>query len=343
MTTPAAPPVVPEATPRRGWGRLLLGLALALSVPIIAQLRMVVPVEQTVLFLGAGMAACAIVGWLAGGRIWLVIAWVLLAGWMLSVPFPAAGSFDILSRGWVMVLAGSFGLLCVLSARADFFPRALSATALSFAVAFALLLARNGGFNAITKTVEAEYTRRIESVNRAFEARTQTQEWRSFVQRFPKALAVVEQGERQLPVVANAAMRVFPALLALESLALLALAWAVFYRASRTRIGPPLARLAEFRFNDHMVWGMVAGVTLVVVPALSELRSLGLNLTVFFGALYALRGLGVLAWFLAPARPTPVLLVLATILASPFIGAVSLGLGLADTWIDWRNRARLTN
>ena len=31
--------------------------------------------------------------------------------------------------------------------------------------------------------------------------------------------------------------------------------------SSRARIGPPLAPLKEFRFNDQLVWGLIAGVT----------------------------------------------------------------------------------
>jgi hypothetical protein len=56
--------------------------------------------------------------------------------------------------------------------------------------------------------------------------------------------------------------------------------------------------------------------------------------------LYALRGLGVVSWFLAPGRPTPALLTLAACFAGPVAGLFALGLGLADTWIDWRGRLR---
>src|SRR3712207_8406043 len=35
------------------------------------------------------------------------------------------------------------------------------------------------------------------------------------------------------------------------------------FRVSRARIGPPLAPLREFRFNDQLVWGLVAGITAV--------------------------------------------------------------------------------
>ena len=100
--------------------------------------------------------------------------------------------------------------------------------------------------------------------------------------------------------------------------------------------------LSEFRFNDQLVWGLVAGVTLLVLPTLNEARGLGLNLAAFFGVLYALRGLGVLDWFLAPRGFVRVLFIIAIFLAWPVVGVFSLGLGLGDTWIDWRGRARPT-
>jgi hypothetical protein len=329
--------VVPRA---RGWWRLVLAVLLALAVPLVAQLRVIVPIEQTVLFIGPAMAACALAGWMLGGKFWLFAAWGGLAVWMLSVRVAAAGAFDPLSRGWVLLLAAAFGLMCVLGRDKAFFPRALAATALALGVAILLLLVGRSRVDDLGRSVASEFSRRLDVVTREYETRTRTAEWREFARRFPNAIAVIERGEQQLPEIARGALTVFPALLGLQSLALLALAWALFHRASRARIGPPLRTLAEFRFSDQLVWGVVLGVTLLVVPSLREARGIGLNLVVFFGALYALRGLGVLSWFLAPGRPTPVLLVIAAVVAGPVVGIFSLGLGLADTWIDWRGRMR---
>jgi hypothetical protein len=136
-----------------------------------------------------------------------------------------------------------------------------------------------------------------------------------------------------------------PALLSLESLAALSLAWGLHHRLSRARIGPPLGSLKSFRFNDQLVWGLVVGVTIVILPSLASLRVVGLNLLVFFGALYALRGLGILRW-LASERVAVVSVVGLAVLL-PFVGlgllaatlsGVALAIGLGDTWGDWRNR-----
>ena len=343
VQSPQAPSSVPPIAiaPRaRGWWRLVLAVLLALAVPLVAQLRVIVPIEQTVLFIGPAMAACALAGWMRGGRFWLFIAWGGLAIWMLSVRIPGAGTFDPLSRGWVLILAAAFGLMCVLGREKSFFPRALAATAVALGVSVLLLLAGRSRLDDLGRSVASEFSRRLDVVTREYEARSRTPEWQEFARKFPNATAVIDQGEQQLPEMARGALTVFPALLGLQSLALLALSWALFHRASRARIGPPLHSLAEFRFSDQLVWGMVLGVTLLVVPSLREARNVGLNLVVFFGALYALRGLGVLSWFLAPGRPTPVLLVMAAVIAGPVVGIFSLGLGLADTWIDWRGRMR---
>jgi hypothetical protein len=73
-------------------------------------------------------------------------------------------------------------------------------------------------------------------------------------------------------------------------------------------------------------------------------------LLVFFGTLYAVRGLGVLSWFTAPGSLgvsiavgvvllfAPVLQVFALV-AFLFLGVAAVALGLGDTWADWRGRA----
>ena len=106
---PAVPPIA-VASRARGWWRLVLAVLLALAVPVVAHLRVIVPVEQTVLFIGPAMAVCALAGWMLGGKFWLFAAWGGLAGWMLSVRIPDAGAFDPLSRGWVLLVAAAFGL-----------------------------------------------------------------------------------------------------------------------------------------------------------------------------------------------------------------------------------------
>ena len=155
----------------------------------------------------------------------------------------------------------------------------------------------------------------------------------------PFADSLATQMEQQLQSAPDYALRLFPALLALESLAALALAWAVYHRLGRVRLGPPLAPLKEFRFSDQLVWGLVAGM-LLVVTGVAPLGALGGNLLLFFGVLYALRGLGVVLWFLAPGRLVMALLIGFAVLFWLVLGVLALGVGVGDTWLDWRRRVR---
>jgi hypothetical protein len=73
----------------------------------------------------------------------------------------------------------------------------------------------------------------------------------------------------------------------------------------------------------------------------------GLNLLCFFGALYALRGVGILSWWIADRVALfalPVLVVLVSLLGPTLVLAtvavVALAVGLSDTWRDFRLAAR---
>jgi hypothetical protein len=140
---------------------------------------------------------------------------------------------------------------------------------------------------------------------------------------------------RAIPV---RAASLLPALLALESLAALALGWGVFQRLSSVKIGPPLSPLIEFRFNDQLVWGLAVGATLCLLPAFEGGRTAGYNLLLFFGALYLIRGIGVLAWI---ARGRYAFIIILSLIPQVFV-IVTFALGLGDTWLDIRKRAKVS-
>lgn len=299
-----------------------------------------VPIEQTIVLIAPAMAVCALVGWLQGGRLWLAAVWIALAGWILATSLPAGGAFQILSKGWATALAASFGIASVAAPRRSFLTRALAATGMTFALALTVIVALRVPPATLAGHVSTEIGRRYAESEDEWSRRTVTPEWKEMTEKYPEVVAMVNQGEAQLQSVVPVSVMLFPALLAVESLVALGLAWSLYHRASRTRIGAPLRPLSEFRFNDQLVWGMVVGVTLLVLPTLQDARGLGLNLVGFFGVLYALRGLGVLNWFLAPRGFVRVLFFIAIAFAWPVVSVFSLGLGLGDTWIDWRGRAR---
>jgi hypothetical protein len=139
-----------------------------------------------------------------------------------------------------------------------------------------------------------------------------------------------------LSAMADTVSMLYPGLLALAAIAGLRLAWTWYHRIAERPIGPAPAPFAAFSFNDQIVWGLVAGVALLLVP-LPAAGVVGANLVLVWAALYAARGLAVFA-ALTSRVPVPVLLALGvvTLLLLPFVlGGLTL-LGLADTWLDFR-------
>jgi hypothetical protein len=352
---PAEPPTGGRPPAERGWWRLLLAIAAFLLVPALPQFRALLPVEHTMILLVPALAACCLVGWWAGGRLLLAAIWVGLAV-MVAVQTPTAPSvYYNLARGWSLLLAGAFGLVCLFGARRSFFPRALTALTFAFALAFGMMAFGPMSGAQVREAVGAELGRRNAETMTTMRQilSTYSGPWKRVVERVPQAGGLPAETDRQLRALSAGGVQVFPALLALESLCALAIAWAAYHRLGRTRLGAPLAPLKDFRFNDQLVWGLIVGLTIVFLPTLAAFRAAGSNLLVFFGALYALRGLGVLAWFLAPGALVGGLTVGLAMLLWPVLNVIAvlgfmllliaaLGLGLGDTWADWRRRPRPT-
>lgn len=339
----------------RGWGKLLLGLAAFLLLPNIPQFRALLPVDETMLLFIPALSACAVVGWWAGGRAVLAIAGIVLSA-VLALQSPNANdSFHNLARGWTLVLAGAFGLVCLFGARRPFFSRSMVALAVSLALALIMSLLGPVSVANVNRAVHDEFARRNSETMGTLNAfiGQYPKEWNEIVSRIPQIGELPAETEKQLTALAQAGQGIFPSLLALESIIALAIAWSVYHRLSRARLGPPLAQLREFRFNDQFVWGLILGLAILFLPLLSPVRVLGRNLLVFFSAIYAVRGLGVLSWFTAPGTLAvtatvgfamlwwPVLNAIAA-LGFLILGVAAFGLGLGDTWADWRNRPKTT-
>jgi hypothetical protein len=335
MTQPAAPAPV-----RGSWRRLAVGLGAFLLVPFVPPFRLTVPIEQTPLLIVAVVAACALVAWKNGGRVLLALIWVALAAFLLASPAgPPDSAYNWLARGWVLLLAASFGLVCVVLTTEAFFPRALSALAIAVALGFALVLVSPGGPARVSSAMVTELGRRNEqSVRRLRDAMTEP-EWREMTARSPALQTMMEENEAQLQAIPKWSSILVPALLALESLAALGLGWALFQRMTNVQIGPALGKLRDFRFNDQLVWGVAVGASIFLLPSFAEGKDAGLNLLVFFGVLYVVRGMGILTW-MSRSRAMTFLLYALAVIAWPFIGALAFGVGLGDTWLDLRSRAQ---
>lgn len=133
---------------------------------------------------------------------------------------------------------------------------------------------------------------------------------------------------------------VYPALLALATMAALAVCWYFAGRHGEDYERPPAVR--EFGFRDELIWILVAGLMLLVLPLGSGAFRVGENATLFMVALYLARGGAILAWIVAAAATsawTWVFLAVGTVLAYPFVFGAALVLGVGDTW--WHLRERL--
>src|SRR5687767_1757856 len=327
-------------TKRQSWRPLAWGLAAFFLLPVVPIADVVFPIQQTLLLFVPALAVCSIIGWKSGGRAALALIWLALAVWMLLSPAgPPGTAYDQMARAWAIVLAASFGLVSLFSAATPFFVRALATVGITLAVAFTLALSSPSGVGRFQHAGGEELMRRAAATLNQFHQKWDTPQWKDLTARAPLLQSADDWAadlEREMP---RQTTPLLPALLALESLAALGLAWSVYHRLSPVRIGPPLGPLTEFRFNDQLIWALAVGLTISMLPAFGEGRNAGFNLLLFFGALYAVRGLGVLAWIL---KGRYVFIIVLSLIPQGFflLGLLSLALGLGDTWLDLRRRAK---
>lgn len=330
---------VTQVAPRRSWRRLAFATAGFLLLPLIPQLRVILPIEQTILLLVPAVAVCALVGWRSGGRLAHALVWAGLALFMVVGPAgPDRGSFEWMARGWGLMLAAVFGVTSLLTPGQPFFSRAL--TSVVVAILAALMVASAGNnVGRVSGVMEQEFTRRNGDWLTSMERLSSSRSWKDLTTRSPGMQTMMEESQAQLQAMPARTSGLMPAFLALESLAALALAWAIYNRQGSVPIGPELGKLKDFRFNDQLVWGVAVGLTILLLPKFEEARGAGLNLVIFFGGIYMLRGLGVLAW-MSKGRGMTFVLIAAGILAWPLLAALAAFLGLGDTWVDWRTKAK---
>jgi hypothetical protein len=283
------------------------------------------------------------VGWWAGGPLSLAILWTGLAAWLVSLapPSGAGTAYYDLARAWGLVVAGAFGLVCVIGRQRSFLERALSAIVVAALLSFLLLVFSGRSPLEIERILAQEF----ESRNAA--AAVVMQESAKLVsERFPQLAKMATETVGERVALQDALSRhgasLFPALLALEALAACALAWALYHRLSRARIGAALAPLRRFTFNDQLIWALVAGIAMIVLPTLAGMGPMGRNLILFVGTLYILRGYGIYAWLVSRRTAgVSVFLAVAAFPLSLLTVFPALGLGVTDTWANWRERIRI--
>lgn len=341
-----------------GWRWLVLALAASLVASLVnvwptslallgLSVRWALPLQSFVLLLLAGLGACAVAAWAKGGRVVPALAvGVGLALWIWRWP-PAASGVAAFEAGWALVIAAVFGWVCVVSTGQSLLSRALLTVGAAGLLVIGLLTFHgSGGLAEFERSFAQEFLNRRTRSLALWQERVVDPSWISLGARVP-ALGDASTRLAQRLARASPPTPLVPALLVLETLAALALAWATWHRFTRVRLGPPLSRLSAFRFNDQLVWGLILGATLVLLPSLRGWQTAGMNILLVFGALHALRGLGVMVWWIPDGLAAVLLLVL--LVCIPLLGPVqvlatvavlALGLGLGDTWRDFRRTAR---
>ena len=150
----------------------------------------------------------------------------------------------------------------------------------------------------------------------------------------------VEDGSQTLLAMIDAVLRVQPAI----EMATLLLTFVVAYRLSQglaLRLGlslPAPLPLSLWRPWEELIWVLIAALGLSLLGD-GLLADLGLNLIVLMGIIYGVQGLAVLRFF-AQRQRVPPLVELLFYVGLFFVAGLAFlllaGLGLLDTWFDWR-------
>jgi hypothetical protein len=160
------------------------------------------------------------------------------------------------------------------------------------------------------------------------------------LQQFEALGMAVEEGGQALRAMVDAVLRVQPAI----ELVTLLLTFILAYRVSRA-IAPRFEQalpdplpLPLWRPWDELIWVLIAALGLGLLGE-GLLADLALNLMVVTAVLYGAQGLAVLRFF-ALRQGVPLLIELSFYVGLLLVAGLAFlllaGLGLLDTWFDWR-------
>ena len=300
------------ARPERTWLRAAALLLVTLVLTVVsAGVLVAVPFLALALVLGAR-------------RFPTVMAAMLAVIFTLGAT--ARGSIWYLERGWTVVLAGWFVVLTMHWPTSKFFPRALGAVLGTFALVAGLMALQPGSWAMVDWLVSDGIMKSFSLAMSLLTALNPEQDIATGV-----VNTVFEWAAQQ--------GRLFPALLGLSSLAGLGVAWWCYVRLAATSdqgLGP----LKDFRFNDHFVWLLLVGLTLMALGLGDAWTRAGTNAVVFMGGLYAIRGAAVVLFFKGGISLFGFFAVaLGMLFLAPVLIMGALVIGVGDTWLDLRAKA----
>lgn len=153
--------------------------------------------------------------------------------------------------------------------------------------------------------------------------------------------AMLRDSQVILERMAAFAAEYFSALLAIEILIGLTLAYALYRRVSVAPAGRPPDAFRDFTFSEHLGWIPVLGIVMLLIPKLAFLKTAAGNAVLLGAAIYALRGAAVFSFVLASTGTSVLLLVLvglAVVTMLPLMAAGAIVLGVLDTGLNIRKR-----
>ena len=249
---------------------------------------------------------------------------------LLTGSSPVGGETDgvwNLERAWAFALGSLFLLLCTLFPKWWPTSRAIVATIAASGVAAAIFLFQPGAWTTVDWLV-------LDGLKGAVVVSLDLLTVLRDGQALPAAFTTA------MYEVAESRAAVFPALLIVSStMALLLTHWVVHRAAGDPRGG--LAPLSEFRFNDHLVWLLIAGLALTVARPGESPGRVGANVLVAMGALYAARGTAVVLGVTGGLSVAGYVLTGSLLLLlPPAVLGTAIMIGVGDTWLDLRAVAR---
>ena len=293
---------------RGGWGAALaLALVATLISAIHPALLIAVPLALLLIALPPLRSPYRLIG--------LVLLAMLFAT-------PATGPLWYAERGWALMVGALFLAVITLRPGRGFLPRGMIAVAAA-SVASIAILSGFGGW----QRVEWAVARRFRDAASFWTARLKGAG--------DPSMADLSDTFRR---VADLETMLYPAMLALASLAALAVAW-WGYRRLVERSAETLAPMREFRFADPLVWVLIAGTVLLIMPLGEAATRAGANVTTFMAALYMLRGMAIVVALTGVAGVGAFFLGVMAVLLLPLFAGAALVIGLSDTWLDLRRRA----
>lgn len=242
----------------------------------------------------------------------------------ISLPGLRRGAFGFVERGWALVLGAWFVAFVVFRPGARFLSRALAALGCALASSALVFVFSRSGWAYLDWMIGQHFRGAASHVATLWGAAAEREPWAG-----PVVDGIYQAAELQALL--------YPALLSLGSLAALGVAWWA-HRRIAVRDARPFEPLREFRFRDELVWVLIVGILLIVLPLGQQAWRMGSNVLAFMGALYALRGVAVFLAVTGVSWVGAVLLGIMGLLVLPMLLIAAAIVGLTDTWIDLRAR-----